>query len=66
MICPYCGNHLTPAAKAGWSLVVSRAMVHMRDECAQRSAESDPVTLQRLAEEIADEAVSVLWDEPRG
>jgi hypothetical protein len=66
MICPYCGNHLTSTEKRGWSLVVSAAMVHMRDECSQRSGESDPIALQRLAEEIADEAVSVLWDEPRG
>jgi hypothetical protein len=65
MICPYCGTRLVSTATEGWSLVVSTAMVHMRQECSQRRSDSDPVALQHLAEEIADEAVAMLWDDPR-
>jgi len=65
MLCPYCGIHLRSTAREGWALVVSAAMAHIRQECTQRSSETDPMTLQRLAEAIADEAVALL-DEPRG
>jgi hypothetical protein len=66
MICPYCGTRLVSTASEGWSLVVSTAMVHMRQECSQRRPEYDPAALQRLAEEIADDAVAMLRDDPRG
>ena len=66
MICPYCGIHLQSTAREGWALVVSGAMAHMRQECGQAPSDSDPATLQRLAEAIADEAVALLLEEPRG